>query len=212
MSMCCVRKREIITRDRQGCQRYLLEPLRRWWLSPSRRCRTCPTVCHRAPRARAPAPQSPLSGPRQRHTARRPPCDLPPVDNARSRLAPLCGTGRAHWAMKGSEQGLACGACQIVSRSPRCLLKIGTWLPHATRARNVGPPRSGVRGISLLAVAVAVRHQRDGGSGSSGGRRGNLRSGRSLARTLGPNLQAAWHLGNLDRLGFRKSCRRQSRR
>ena len=72
-------------------------------------------------RARASAIASPLSGPPPRHTARRPPCDLPPVDNARSRRATRCGTGRAHWATKGPEQGLACAACQIVSRSPRCL-------------------------------------------------------------------------------------------
>ena len=87
---------------------------------------------------------------------------------------------------------------------------------HVAAARRVyrerWPPRSGVPGLVLLAVAVAVSHQRQSGSGSgsgdsgpSSGRRGNLRSGRTLARarTLGADLQAAGHLGNLDCLRLR---------
>ena len=108
-------------------------------MSPSRRCRTFSAACHRAPRARARASATvstlrsstaPHGTPSPVRLASRGQRQVSASDAVRN------GTGSL--GHKGPEQGLACGACQIVSRSPRWLLKICTWLPHATRARNVG--------------------------------------------------------------------------
>ena len=121
----------------------------------SRRCRTCPTVCHRAPRARAPAPlrlHSPVLHRATRHAVPRVTClpwTTPGLGERRgaerdgltgprrvlSRVLPARPARSSRDLLDASRSR---ARSRARSRSPRCLLKTGTWLPHATRARNVG--------------------------------------------------------------------------